>query len=107
MPSAQGLALAALISLNFGAAIHASELLSWDITGAGAVTGSGIATPATLGVSGSVMTGGGSTGDTTSPTNTWNRSYPNQQTADAAIAEGNFFSFSPASTWSSPENPMR
>ncbi len=86
--------VAILFSLTCVGFVHSADLLTWDVTGAGAVTGSGIATPLALGISGTILTGGGTTGNTTSPPNTWNRSFTAQSDFATATAAGNFFSFS-------------
>lgn len=71
----------------------AVDLLRWNITENTIAAGSGIATPALTGVSGSVLTGGGSQGTSGSPTNTWNRQFTATAGFNAAQNAGNFFSF--------------
>jgi autotransporter-associated beta strand protein len=70
-----------------------ADLLKWDITGSRDNPGSGPAAPASLGVSGSEMNGGGSQGNTTSPSSTWNRTFAFYATLFEAMAAGNYFSF--------------
>ncbi|MES2465807.1 MAG: autotransporter-associated beta strand repeat-containing protein [Verrucomicrobiota bacterium] len=72
----------------------AADLLRWDVTGATGASGSAAASTLSAGVSGSALTGGGTTGNSGSPANTWNRTFT--VTADFAEAQtvGNFFSFS-------------
>lgn len=72
----------------------AADLLKWDVTGLSGATGSAAASSVAAGVSGSLLTGGGTTGNTTSPANTWNRTFTLTADASAAQAAGNFFSFS-------------
>jgi hypothetical protein len=71
----------------------AVNLLSWNITESSISVGSGIAVPALTGVSGSVLTGGGSQGNSSSPSNTWNRTFTTTANFDAAQEAGNFFRF--------------
>ncbi|MCU0791998.1 MAG: autotransporter-associated beta strand repeat-containing protein [Opitutaceae bacterium] len=81
-------ALLGLGSVSFGA-----SLLTWDVTGTtGASSGSA---PASLaaGLSGSAITGGGSTGNSTSPASTWNRTYALVADATEAQTAGNYFSW--------------
>lgn len=73
--------------------VTAADLLKWDVTGLSGATGSAVASSVAAGVSGSLLTGGGSTGNTTSPANTWNRTFSLTADAAAAQAAGNFFSF--------------
>lgn len=85
------LGAAALISsTSFGTA---AELLKWDVTGLSGATGSAAASTISAGVTGSLLTGGGTTGNTTSPANTWNRTFTLTADAAAAQAAGNYFSF--------------
>jgi autotransporter-associated beta strand protein len=85
------LALLTLACASFG---QATELLSWDFnnTTTGATT-LGTASAAVVGISASTMTGGGTSGTTTSPANTWNRTFVLKSDAASAITAGNFFSF--------------
>jgi hypothetical protein len=69
------------------------DLLRWNITENTIAAGSGIATPALTGVSGSVLIGGGSQGSSSSPSNTWNRAFTTTANFDAAQEAGNFFRF--------------
>jgi autotransporter-associated beta strand protein len=69
------------------------DLLRWDITENTIVVGSGIATPAVTGVSGSDLRGGGSQGNSGSPANTWNRAFTTTSDFNAAQEAGNFFRF--------------
>ena len=83
--------IASLI-LSIGTA-SAADLLNWDVTGLSGATGSGIASAVAPGVSGSILTGGGSTGNTSSPAGTWNRTYTAQTNYTDAQTEGNYISF--------------
>jgi serralysin len=69
------------------------DLLRWDITENTISVGSGIATPALSGVSGSDLRGGGTQGVAGSPTNTWNRTFTTTPDFNAAQEAGNFFRF--------------
>ena len=71
----------------------AVELLKWNITENTIVMGSGIATPVLTGVSGSALSGGGSQGNSGSPSNTWNRTFTATADFNAAQTAGNYFSF--------------
>jgi autotransporter-associated beta strand protein len=69
------------------------DLLRWEITENTISVGSGIASPAVPGVSGSDLRGGGTQGVAGSPTNTWNRTFTTTSDFDAAQEAGNFFRF--------------
>ena len=77
--------------------VSAADLLRWDVTGTTGVTGSGIASVLAAGTSGSAMTvvttAGNATGNSSSPSATWNRTFTvNADFATAQVA-GNYFSF--------------
>lgn len=71
----------------------AATLLTWNITGTTGSTSGGVAAAPALGVSGSVITAGGTAGNSTSPSGTWNRTFPLNADANAAQTAGNFFSW--------------
>ena len=71
----------------------AVDLLKWNITENTITVGSSVATAAVAGPSGSVLTGGGSQGNSGSPTNTWNRTFTSTSDFIAAQNAGNYFSF--------------
>jgi autotransporter-associated beta strand protein len=78
----------------------AATLLTWNIVGGtGASSGSAASAPA-AGASGSDITGGGATGNSTSPSNTWNRTFA--LVADATAAQSaspaNYFSWTTTAT---------
>ncbi len=93
-PASRLSTLAFCATLLAAGPLFAVDLLSWDVTGSTGVTGSGVATPGALGVTGTELTAGGLTGNGGSPANTWNRSYLRQTDFAAAITAGNFISFS-------------
>ena len=83
-----------LVVLACGSGLgYGADLLKWDITGTTLATGSDIASAPAAGVSGSVLTGGGANGISTSPANTWNRLFTLTTDFTAAQAAGHFFSF--------------
>lgn len=84
-------AAALLFSCAFSSA---DDLLRWDVTGSSAASGSAAATAVVAGISGSSLTGGGGTGNGSSPADTWNRTF-STATADfgAAQTAGYYFSF--------------
>lgn len=89
-PVLQSLALLAFAS----APCLAEDLLTWDVNQNTTVAGSGIATAMMPGISGSMLTGGGAQGNTTSPSGTWNRTFsPATASFTAAQAAGHYFSF--------------
>lgn len=73
---------------------NAATLLTWNITGgtAGSTSITAASAPA-LGASGSIITGGGSLGNTSSPSGTWNRTFGTQPTATGAQSAGDVFSW--------------
>jgi len=74
--------------------VHAATLLTWNITGATGSSSGGAASAPALGASGSAMTGGGTAGNSSSPSATWNRTFASTQIdAVAAQTAGNFFSW--------------
>lgn len=82
-----------LLALSQGL-IPAADLLTWDIDGTTGPTGSGIAANPSAGVSGSGFTVGGSNGNATSPSGTWNRTFsPQTEDFTAAQTAGHYFSF--------------
>ncbi|MFZ9937283.1 MAG: beta strand repeat-containing protein [Luteolibacter sp.] len=83
--------IASLI-LSIGTA-SAAPLLNWDVTGSTGATGSAVASAPVAGVSGSILTGGGTTGNSTSPAGTWNRTYTVQANYTDAQTAGNYISF--------------
>jgi hypothetical protein len=85
-----------VLRVDVAAPPPAVDLLRWNITENTITVGSGIATPALSGVSGSVLTGGGSQGNSGSPSNTWNRTFTSTTDFNAAQTAGNYFSFTTA-----------
>jgi len=77
--------------LFVGVNVQADTLLTWDVTGTTGTSGSSTAASLSVAISGSAMTAGSGTtagnisGGVTSPSNTWNRTYP--LNADAAAAQ--------------------
>jgi len=69
------------------------DLLRWNITESTIGVGSGVANSVIPGAGGSSLIGGGSQGNSGSPTNTWNRKFTATADFDAAQQEGNFFHF--------------
>lgn len=74
-----------------------ANLLKWDVTGTTGTTGSSAASAPAPGVSGSAMTVvatvGNATGNSTSPSATWNRTFTVNTDFTAAQTAGNYFSF--------------
>jgi autotransporter-associated beta strand protein len=79
----------------------AATLLTWDITGSNGSSSGSAASALVLGVSGSVMTSGPGTtlGNTTSPSNTWNRTYTGiLATATDSLANGAYVEWTTAAS---------
>jgi autotransporter-associated beta strand protein len=91
----QGFHVGALALMLGNAHIFAADLLQWDVTENTVSVGTASAATAVVaGVSGSKINGGGSQGNSTSPANTWNRTFEVATTDfDAAQAAGYYFSF--------------
>jgi autotransporter-associated beta strand protein len=86
-------ATAAALMLTSGLG-SAADLLQWDVNNTTQSAGTtAAATAVVAGVSGSVINGGGTAGNATSPANTWNRTFAATTDFDAAQAAGNYFSF--------------
>ncbi len=68
----------------------AATLLTWDITGSSGTTSGPAPSSLVIGVSGSLMTSGAglATGNSTSPSNTWNRTYSTLFTSATASMAG-------------------
>ena len=73
----------------------ADTILTWDVTGTLGTSGSSVASALVLGVSGSAMTAGSGTtsGNSTSPSNTWNRTYVLYSDASAAQTANSFITW--------------
>ena len=91
------LALAAAVVGSGMPHVRAATLLTWDITGSTGGTSGSVAAALVSGISGSTLngTGSGSTlanGNSTSPANTWNRTYQatTYTTGSEAMANGQF-----------------
>ena len=81
---------------------RAATLLTWDITGSTGTSSGSAPSSLAVGVSGSAMTAGAgtTTGNSTSPANTWNRTFPTLYTTSTdAIAGGDTF------TWTTTADP--
>lgn len=90
----RALALPALVlAASLPSLATAATLLVWNITGTTGTGSGGAAAAPALGISGSVITGGGTTGNSTSPSGTWNRTFSLNTDAAGAIAAGNYFSW--------------
>jgi len=85
---ALGLACSSVFSVS-----QAATLLTWNITGTTGTSSGSIASAPTIGISGSDLIGGGTTGNSTSPSNTWNRSFTLSADVAAAQTAGNYFSW--------------
>ncbi|AKC82001.1 hypothetical protein IMCC26134_03000 [Verrucomicrobia bacterium IMCC26134] len=68
-------------------------MLTWNITGTTGASSGVVASAPALGASGSDLTVGGATGNSTSPSNTWNRSFALSADVGAAQTAGNYFSW--------------
>lgn len=85
-----------LLLLFFTSFAQADTLLTWDVTGTTGTSGSSTAASLSVAISGSAMTAGSGTtagnisGGVTSPSNTWNRTYPLNADATAAQTANNF-----------------
>lgn len=73
--------------------VHAATLLSWNITSNTGTTSGGAASAPALGASGSVITGGGTAGNSGSPANTWNRTFVLSSDAAAAHTAVSYYSW--------------
>ncbi|MEY4246171.1 MAG: hypothetical protein RLZZ245_3756 [Verrucomicrobiota bacterium] len=83
---------ALLVTLSSGSLVGA-DLLRWDITGTTGTSGGSAPSAPAPGVSGSAMTGGGGSGNSTSPSGTWNRNFTAQSDFDSALTAGNYYAF--------------
>jgi autotransporter-associated beta strand protein len=89
-----------VISMGLVGQASADTLLMWDVTGATGTSGSVAATAAVIGVAGSALSAGAGTGagnlsgGTTSPANSWNRTYP--VTNGTTVVSGTTFPYTDA-----------
>lgn len=83
-----------LLWLAFGGSWgHTADLLRWDLTGTTGTNSGPLPAAPSAGVMGSSLTGGGTTGNSGSPANTWNRAFTVTEDYTQAQDAGNFFSF--------------
>lgn len=90
------LVLLACTGLLAGGDLHGADLLKWDVTGSTGTSGSSTAAAVAPGVSGGAMSASATTGagNSTSPSNTWNRTISTVVTTAAdAMTAGNYFQF--------------
>jgi len=88
--------LAGLLLVGPSAQLQADTLLTWDITSSTAATSGSAAGSLAVGISGSVLSGSTlTTGNSTSPLNTWNRTYQmvTYTNATDAMANGQYLSW--------------
>lgn len=84
-----------LLFLTFGVLPgRSADLLKWDVNGTSGPTGSAAPAAPSAGVSGTGLSAGANTGNSGSPSNTWNRTFPVAADFTEAMAIGNYFSFS-------------
>jgi len=86
-----------LLCLVFASFAQADTLLTWNITGTTGTTSGSIASPLKLGLSGTTMTKGSgvSTGNSTSPSGTWNGTYATAAAdGSSALLAGNYIEWS-------------
>lgn len=79
--------------LCYATAANAQVILQWDLNnGTGSSTNT-VGSSLVVGVSGSQMTGGGATGNNTSPSDTWNRTFGSFTGFGQAMSNTNYFSW--------------